>query len=297
MSKKPWWPLGILAGFAAAEAAARAFARPWPTLADFPLRPETQCGMPCNDSQLRVLALGDSITYGNGVRYDEAYPAVLQRMQRQARPEGVVSVVNGGGSGMTVLYGLRLLPLLDRRYRPHVVSIGFGANDCNLSRSFLDEKLEREFMAPSWVRLLRQSRLFVGLERRWRRAWTQRAIWLEKQAEPRVSEAAFERALRAMVRAVRGNAAIPVLLTMAPPGPDFRPDASPELRRRLLESNVRYNELIRRVAEGAYTNLIDVDRTLQLEAGDWAADGVHLTVSGYEKLAALVFAALRPVLG
>jgi len=81
--------------------------------------------------EARVLAFGDSLTYGAGVLPEEAYPAQLQALiQRQ--------VVNGGVSGELSGDGLRRLPIWLDEYEPKMLILCHGAND--LLRSLSEEK-------------------------------------------------------------------------------------------------------------------------------------------------------------
>jgi hypothetical protein len=47
------------------------------------------------DGELRILTLGDSFTYGTGVRLEDTWPEVLETLIRKGRP-GRVEVINGG---------------------------------------------------------------------------------------------------------------------------------------------------------------------------------------------------------
>lgn len=79
----------------------------------------------------KVLAFGDSLTYGAGVLPEETYPAQLQAMiQRQ--------VVNGGLSGELSGDGLKRLPIWLDEYEPKLLILCHGAND--LLRSLSEEK-------------------------------------------------------------------------------------------------------------------------------------------------------------
>jgi lysophospholipase L1-like esterase len=296
MKMQRWWPLALLAGAVLAEGAARLWTRPWPTVDDFALRPETASGKPRYDCALRVLVLGDSVVYGRGVSYGQSYPAPLERGWSAAHASNPVSVINGGIEGATVLQGVQLWPILDWQYHPHVVLIAFGLNDCNLSRSALDERREHEFMVPAWVDILRRSRLFTGLERRWRRAVGSRTDSQENRVEPRVSAAAFLRALETLVAQIRSVHAIPVLLTAPQPGPGFRPELDAATRERLRASCDRYDDLVRQVADGKSVYLVDIAEGLERQPEDIADDGVHPTAAGYERLTAYIMSALEPVL-
>lgn len=73
-----------------------------------------------------VVALGDSLTAGQGVPRDEAYPALLEaRLHREGY---AYRVVNAGVSGDTSAGGLRRVDWV-LRTKPDVVIVALGAND------------------------------------------------------------------------------------------------------------------------------------------------------------------------
>jgi lysophospholipase L1-like esterase len=81
--------------------------------------------------EAKVLAFGDSLTYGAGVLPEETYPVQLQAMiQRQ--------VINGGLSGELSADGLKRLPIWLDEYEPNLLVLCHGAND--LLRSLSEEK-------------------------------------------------------------------------------------------------------------------------------------------------------------
>lgn len=290
------WAGAALAGLLAMEGAARALSRPWPTLADFALRRETIIGTDARRAPVRVLIVGDSIVYGHEVSAREAYPAVLADLWDAAHPNRPVAFINGGANGLTTMHGVLMLPLLLGKFRPQVVVIAFGLNDANLARSHADARLEDAFTAPAWVRVLRHSRLFLGLERRWRRWQAQYAAWEGKRWEPRVSERAFALALAQMARRARGAGAQVAFLTTTPLAPRFRPEVDDASRLELRQSCETHNARVRTVAREERAHLLDVYKDLRLEAGDWMEDGVHLSASGYRKLAAYLHVRLEPLL-
>lgn len=78
-------------------------------------------------AKLRILAVGDSFTYGSGVDDDETYP---YRIEQALSTSGLSSAVwNAGNPGTGTDYALRLLQLKGPRIRPDVVVVGFFAND------------------------------------------------------------------------------------------------------------------------------------------------------------------------
>jgi len=73
-----------------------------------------------------VIFLGDSLTAGNGLPADEAFPAVVAKgMAARGRP---IRIVNAGVSGDTTTGGLdRTAYLLQQK--PDVLVVGLGVND------------------------------------------------------------------------------------------------------------------------------------------------------------------------
>ena len=73
---------------------------------------------------MKIICIGDSITYGQNVRADEAWPAVLARLTGH-------DVRNAGVCGDTTRLGLERFPKDVQLHNPDVVVIQFGHNDAN----------------------------------------------------------------------------------------------------------------------------------------------------------------------
>lgn len=79
----------------------------------------------------KILAFGDSLTYGTGALPEHSYPVVLQSLIDR-------EVVNGGVPGEISAEGLKRLAIWLKEYEPKLVIICHGAND--LLRALSEEK-------------------------------------------------------------------------------------------------------------------------------------------------------------
>src|SRR5262249_43379420 len=82
-----------------------------------------------DDRAPRILAMGDSCTFGWSVEQDEAYPQVLQAMVDREAGAHRYRVVNAGVPGYTSYHGLLYLRDRGLALQPAVVVAGYGFND------------------------------------------------------------------------------------------------------------------------------------------------------------------------
>jgi len=75
----------------------------------------------------RLLLLGDSFTFGQGVSYETTWGAIAEGLLRQRG--GRLHLINAGVQGMDTRSELLLLRELAPRYRPEAVIVGFLIND------------------------------------------------------------------------------------------------------------------------------------------------------------------------
>ncbi|MEY4683926.1 MAG: hypothetical protein RLZ25_385 [Pseudomonadota bacterium] len=80
----------------------------------------------------KILAFGDSLTFGKGVLPEESYPARLQAAIHR-------DVINGGLPGEVSVEGLKRLPIWLEEYEPSLLILCHGAND--LLRSLSEDKV------------------------------------------------------------------------------------------------------------------------------------------------------------
>ena len=80
-----------------------------------------------NSNDSTILIIGDSLSAGLGVSYNQSWPSLLQ--DRLNKNGYTIQVVNAGISGDTTAGGKERLPKLLSQYAPEIVVIELGGND------------------------------------------------------------------------------------------------------------------------------------------------------------------------
>lgn len=119
------------------------------------------------DGVVRIACMGDSFTFGEGVRYEDTWPAVLGRRLNDSRPEGVKAyeTLNAGVQGYGLLdcllwYGIRI-----EKFDPDVVVLAFFMNDLMETKETI--RINDEMHRPDAVTgLARYSAVAAHLQRR-----------------------------------------------------------------------------------------------------------------------------------
>ncbi len=75
----------------------------------------------------RLVCLGDSVTFGWNLAYEESFPYLLENKLKEQYPE--IMVINSGVGSETVVDGLNRLDSDVFYFDPQVVIINFGLND------------------------------------------------------------------------------------------------------------------------------------------------------------------------
>ena len=100
----------------------------------------------------KILAFGDSITYGYRVDSEKNYPSILSNLLQS-------EVINAGLNGETTKEGLERLPKLLKKYKPQILIICEGGNDLLRSKKFSNIKANLAKM----IELAQKEKVFVVL--------------------------------------------------------------------------------------------------------------------------------------
>jgi len=170
-----------------------------------------------DDDAVRILALGDSSTFGWQVAEDETYPARLEAaLSARYGPRGY-HVLNAGVPGWTSHHGLVALEALAPAVRPKVVIIAFGFND-----SVREMPVEQQIASTrAWLPLLQVDDFLLTHSVLWQRLRHGGGID-RSDAPPRVSPERYGENLRALVARVRALGAEPILLRFPADGRLFQ---------------------------------------------------------------------------
>jgi lysophospholipase L1-like esterase len=211
------------------------------------------------DGSVRVLALGDSCTWGWAVGQDQSYPAELQRRLDERDPAARFQVINAGVPGYTSYQGLEYLRNRGLALDPAIVIIAYGFNDL-FETGDIEEQLRTLRASPRlfWIESNLQQ---VSSFYRWMR-W--RADAVPKGSSVRVTVEKHRRNLDEMIRLARAHGADVILLSFwSPQQPQFP-----------------YRTAVLSLARDWNVPLIEYD-------GD-RLDVVHPTAEGYRLLGARI---------
>ncbi len=100
----------------------------------------------------KILAFGDSLTYGYRVDADKNYPSILSNLLQ-------TEVINAGVNGELTKEGLERLPKLLKKYKPQILILCEGGNDLIRSKKMKDIKANLSKM----IELAQKQKIFVVL--------------------------------------------------------------------------------------------------------------------------------------
>lgn len=146
----------------------------------------------------RILCMGDSFTFGEGMHYDDTYPVRLARLIGEAMSNLRVEALNAGVQGYGTKHSGGAFVHRDQFFEPDLVTLGFFLNDATddgLTNRQHEDHLESFALSAAG----RVSRLWEIGERSWSKWRHQRRYFETTRESFRTSEWTWcKQVLRAM---------------------------------------------------------------------------------------------------
>ncbi len=244
----------------------------------------------------RVVALGNSCTFGWGVATENGY---VRRLEELLGPH--YQVINAAVPGYTSLQGKRFYASDIRKLAPDIVTILFAFNDHWAAAKEIADKDQE--MPPQWLLDIQNTLGDLHTYRLLKKLLLSTmeppmdSLFDRKAPVYRVGPEDFRENLLELCRSITADNARPILLTS--PIPDLKTYFPPGHKSGLHTFHERYNEIIRAVAaEGGY-GLVDLARAFEGRAGlfdDPAVDPTHFNDYGHRLAAELIAAHLTDIL-
>ncbi len=95
------------------------------------------------EHSLRVAVLGDSFTFGSGVRQEEPFPQLMEGLLSSQLPGESIAVLNAAAPSWSPLIGVRLFDGVVRHYRPGHVLYILDATDIGDDVKYASEIVDR----------------------------------------------------------------------------------------------------------------------------------------------------------
>ena len=242
----------------------------------------------------RILAVGDSCTFGSGAAQAETYPAHLEGLLKARRPEQQWEVINAGVPGFSSFQALRYLEREGFDLEPDAVLLASAINDASVAA----EGSKRRF---GGVRKLSDREYAEALTRTTglgiTRLLARTGLWDPAPPETprrgprrslrRVPIDEYEAGLRDFVQEVRAHGALPVLVAW-PLRVQVDPSGLPTSFHRTVED---YQQISAQVAEATGSPFVDLVQVTQ-GGPELFVDIVHMNGEGYAVVAEAIAACL-----
>jgi lysophospholipase L1-like esterase len=119
--------------------------------------------IPPRKDRFRILAIGDSCTFGLGVNDDQSWPSQLDQLLAHNGYDA--DVINAGVPGYTSFQGKRFLETKGLSLSPDLIVACFGFNDQDCWASRSDRETARDLALRRWQPALAHSQVYRSLRR------------------------------------------------------------------------------------------------------------------------------------
>jgi lysophospholipase L1-like esterase len=108
--------------------------------------------MPKPDGRIRIMCLGDSITFGNAVNVEDSYPKILERKLKQFHPN--CEVISAAVCAWDTYEEADFLKQEGIKYQPDILILGFYINDFAMRHKKMISIEGRVDARPRWLQWL-----------------------------------------------------------------------------------------------------------------------------------------------
>ena len=233
-----------------------------------------------NDAFLRIVCLGDSLTFGYKIKEKYAWPTILRNRMRSIEDRTDIEVLNAGIRGHT---SAQLLERLDRDVSsrsPDLVIVWVGMNDAWLISDSGSEGKSPSFRKPSPFLYLETINSIVSSDLLSRFARRFRPDRKTGNLTARVPLEKFQTNIRNLCTSLRMNGLDNTLFLSLPEltPPVGAPNAATILQRKTLRI---YNSMLTTLAARRGFRCVDLSGMyLTKGASIYKADGIHLNRKG-----------------
>jgi len=241
--------------------------------------------MSAEGEKIRILALGDSLTFVLGVGDAECWPARLEARLNAQAGQDIYEVINAGAPGFSAFQGLRLLDKYGLALKPKLVIACFGQNDFDTWNPQTDLQKARAEAEARAAEEQSPSDLFV-LARRALQGAEQVLADPNAPKQPRLTREEFRDTLEQLRQLCEQNGIAFVLLRWPQEGQVLEKRPAP----------INYEDVLLDFAQTPGVRLVDLYPAFAAKEEPLYADPVHGNAAGCDAAAEAMAAPVREAL-
>ena len=246
----------------------------------------------------RIVALGNSCTFGWGVDYHQTYIKQLEGLVNADENFARVETINAGIPGYTSFQGMKFYKSDVCRLRPDILLIMFGWNDHWRAANNIPDK--EQCFPPGLIlgiqNRLSSLKLYCSMKKLFLSALDRpiSSQYNMGDAAYRVCAEDFRKNLEEIIRCCRGEGVTPILMTA--PIPSLEKYYPKYYRSPIHSCHQHYNNMIRGVASSNNCLVVDIAECFNKHDSlydDAVNDPIHFNARGHRVIAELIYSNIK----